>query len=163
VKVELSGTLRKQAEGRVGRYTYRLGVDNKQHKGAKPRSAGLKSFAGGPARKTGQPEGISIAQIAQDLIIVAGVNYWTEPFKKKSQDIVKFTDAFFKLMFDKTSVRRGENLLQAVVRNPILLGVYGKNSKVTAQIKGFNRLMIDTGQFFSAIEARIYRSGKRVV
>ena len=44
--------------------------------------------------------------------------------------------------------------MQAVVRNPILRGDYGDNTKATEATKGFNRLMINTGKFFSNIKVR---------
>ena len=47
------------------------------------------------------------------------------------------------------------NAMQAVVRNPILRGDYGKNTKETQATKGFNRLMINTGKFFSNIKVRL--------
>ena len=46
------------------------------------------------------------------------------------------------------------NAMQAVVRNPILRGDYGENTKETEKAKGFNRLMINTGKFFSNIKVR---------
>lgn len=46
------------------------------------------------------------------------------------------------------------NAMQAVVRNPILRGDYGDNTKATQSTKGFNRLMINTGKFFSNIKVR---------
>lgn len=46
------------------------------------------------------------------------------------------------------------NAMQAVVRNPILRGDYGDNTKATEATKGFNRLMINTGKFFSNIKVR---------
>lgn len=47
------------------------------------------------------------------------------------------------------------NAMQAVVRNPILRGDYGDNTKETEKTKGFNRLMINTGKFFSNIKVRL--------
>jgi hypothetical protein len=52
--------------------------------------------------------------------------------------------------------------LQAIVRNPILRGDYGKNKKETIKRKGFDRYMIDTGQFFNSIIARVTKKGKDV-
>ena len=52
---------------------------------------------------------------------------------------------------DKQRILNG---MRAVVRNPILRGEYGKNSAKWAAVKGFNDLLMMTGQFFKAIEAR---------
>jgi hypothetical protein len=49
------------------------------------------------------------------------------------------------------------NAIQAIVRNPILRGDYGRNNLFTQKVKGFNRLMIDTGQFFNNIKARVFK------
>ena len=55
----------------------------------------------------------------------------------------------------KVSRQRIINAVQAVVRNPILRGAYGKNSAKTAKTKGFNKLLMDTGQLFKNIKARL--------
>ena len=57
------------------------------------------------------------------------VNYLTAPFKSRTSEIVRFANAYLKLVSGKSDIRRAENLLQAVVRNPILRGAYGKNSQ----------------------------------
>jgi hypothetical protein len=62
-----------------------------------------------------------------------------------------------KLGFGRSEMKRVQNLLQAVIRNPILRGDYGRNAMSTARNKGFNRLFIDTGQFFRAIKAKVTR------
>lgn len=58
------------------------------------------------------------------------------------------------------SKKRLENLLQAIVRNPILRLEYGKNTATAADNKGFDRHLFDTGQMFKAITARAKRVGK---
>jgi hypothetical protein len=78
------------------------------------------------------------------------------PFKQKSSDIIKFSRAYLNLIFaNKPSIRNVENLLQAIVRNPILRGDYGHNKKKTADAKGFDRHLFDTGQMFKAIKAKV--------
>jgi hypothetical protein len=54
-----------------------------------------------------------------------------------------------------------ETCLQAIVRNPILKGEYGRNSRLTQKIKGFNRYMIDTAQLFKNIKADVKVKGRR--
>jgi hypothetical protein len=85
-----------------------------------------------------------------------GFNYLTKPFEERTSDIIKFSNEFFKLAFGRSQEKRVVNLLQAIVRNPILRGEYGgPNSALTKRIKGFNRPMIDTAQLFKALRARI--------
>lgn len=119
-----------------------------------------KSFAGGIARKTGSGTNGTLSSVSEDLRKNTGINFYTRPFKlKTNREIVRFANYFIGLMLNREgiSVKRVENLLQAIVRNPILRGDYGKNSKATANAKGFNRFMIDTGQLFQGIRARIMR------
>ena len=82
-----------------------------------------------------------------------GFNYLAKPFEKKSSDIVRFSREFLKLAFGKSQKKRCENLLQAIVRNPMLRGDYGPNSELTQKIKGFDRATIDTAQLFKSIRA----------
>ncbi len=51
--------------------------------------------------------------------------------------------------------KRCENLLQAIVRNPILRGEYGKQGRSTTRTKGFYSPMIDTAQLFKSIKASV--------
>lgn len=46
------------------------------------------------------------------------------------------------------------NAVQALIRNPIMRGDYGRNNRKWAKIKGFNRLLINTGAMFNSIKAR---------
>ena len=122
----------------------------------------LSSYAGGPVRKKSSKVGpLTIAQVSAANRERTGHNYLTEPFQKTSSDIIKFSQAFMKMAFGKSEIRRVENLLQAIVRNPILRGEYGQNSRMTQLIKGFSRSWIDTGQFFKAIRASVTKKGGR--
>ncbi len=112
----------------------------------------ISNYAGGPIRqKSSQDSGQMISDVSKANRDRLGINYLLEPFKKKSSDIIKFTNEFFKLAFGRSQKRRCENLLQAIVRNPILRGDYGPNSALTKKIKGFDRSMIDTAQLFKAL------------
>ena len=114
-----------------------------------------KELAGGPAR-IGQKDGGNMADLARELQEDYG--WLTEPFESDTnKDILDFADTYVKEVTKEkgSNTRRLENLMQAIVRNPILRGDYGKNSKFTEKKKGFNRLMIDTGTFFNSIKARI--------
>lgn len=161
MKIMLDERFKKNVKGRFGKYTFQVGVlDDSSYKLPKIGKRGLKgedvltTYAGGPVRmKSSKDSGKNVSDISKANRDRLGFNYLTEPFKKRSSDIIKFSNEFFKLAFGRTEKRRCENLLQAIVRNPILRGDYGKNSALTQKIKGFDRSMIDTGQLFKSLKA----------
>jgi hypothetical protein len=67
---------------------------------------------------------------------------------------MKFTKSFIDLVMGRVPIKRVENLVQAIVRNPILRQDYGTNEARTADAKGFDRHLIDTSQMFRALKAR---------
>lgn len=156
LRMKLDGRFKKQAKGVFEKYNFDVGIiENGPHKAAQSKSRGLKSYAGGPARKTSRTIDGTLAGISEAARIHTGINFYTRPFKaKKNKDILKLIKNFFDLCSGRGSRKRLENTLQAVVRNPILRGDYGKNNPGTAKSKGFSRLMIDTGQLFKAIKAK---------
>jgi hypothetical protein len=161
MKIQLDKRFKKNVAGRFGKYSFEVGVlQDKPHRDALTGARGLKgadvlsAYAGGPIRKASRSQSsASIAEVSASLRENLGVNYLVEPFKKKSSDLVKFSNEFFKLAFGRSEKRRCENLLQAIVRNPILRGDYGTNSELTQKIKGFDRKGIDTAQLFKNIKA----------
>ncbi len=161
MQLSLDKRFKKNIAGTFGKYNFEVGVlDDKSHKLPQRGVKGLKgqdvisSYAGGKVRKTSsQDSGLAISDVSKAFREHVGFNYLTKPFQKKTADIIKFTNEFFKLSFGRSERKRCENLLQAVVRNPILRGDYGKNSALTAKIKGFNRYGIDTAQLFKNIKA----------
>lgn len=161
MNITLDKRFKQNLAGRFGKYTFEVGVlQDGPHKEAKVGVRGLggtdviTSYAGGPVRKKStRNSGLSVSQVSAANREHLGFNYLTEPFKKQSSDIIKFTNEFFKLAFGRSQKKRAENLLQAVVRNPILRGDYGSNGVITRKIKGFSRKMIDTAQLFKAIKA----------
>lgn len=158
VTIKLDRRFYNQARGRFGKYAFDVGILNdKPHYEAVPGS--LKGYAGGPARRQSRvPSGKTIAQVSKELRTNLGINFYTAPFKaRKNRDILRFAKSFFLLCAGKQQRRQVENYLQAIVRNPILRGDYGSNSPLTAKIKGFDRLMIDTSQLFRAIRAKTRR------
>jgi hypothetical protein len=171
MQLKLDNRFRRRLEGRFGKFRFEVGVlEDGPHfeprrgkrglKGADVRSA----YAGGPIRKKSSSAGpLTVAQVSEANRERLGFNYIVEPFKKRTSDIIKFSNEFFKLAFGKTEKKRAENLLQAIVRNPILRGDYGSNSKLTMKIKGFDRIMIDTAQLFKALKARCTVKGGRNV
>jgi hypothetical protein len=164
--MKLDRRFTKQAKGKLEGFNFDVGVLNsKPHRTPRPLSAGLKSFPGGVARKMGKNSGQTISQVAQRLRKKLNINYLTRPFKMKTnKDILLFTKNFFNYALGngRMTERRLLNTLQAIVRNPILRGDYGKNSRQTAKIKGFNKLMVDTGQLFKNITARVFKRGNSV-
>lgn len=162
LEIKLDNRFKKRLAGRFEKYDFEVGILNdKPYKKAKLGEKGkqgrdvIGQYAGGPVRnKTRQDSGISLSQISAENRDRLGYNYLSEPFKKKSSDIIKFSNEFFKLAFGRSEKKRCENLLQAIVRNPILRGEVGSNSALTQRIKGFNRPMIDTAQTFKAILSR---------
>lgn len=156
--LELDKRFQKNVKGRFQKYAFQVGVlQDAPHK--LPKRGTKSNFAGGPVRKkSSQNSGVSIAHVSKEMREHLGKNYLTAPFKKKGSDIIKFTNEFFRVVTGSSQKKRLENLLQAVVRNPILRGDYGSNSRITKKIKGFNRLMIDTAQLFKAIRARVMRN-----
>lgn len=165
MRIVLDKRFKKNIAGRFGKYNFEVGVlDDGPYLKPKRGEPGLKgqeiinSYAGGPVRqKTRQASGKSISDISRANRERLGFNYLTKPFEKRSSDIIKFSNEFFKYAFGKSQKRRLENLLQAIVRNPILRGDYGQNSALTKKIKGFDRYMIDTAQLFKSIKARVIR------
>jgi hypothetical protein len=170
LKFILEKTFKKRLEKRFSGWEFELGVlDDKPHKMAVgPQGFNddppTKNFAGGPARLiSNEQSGFTTAQIFimnQERI---GTDLLTAPFKSKSsKDLIKFSREFLKLSFARAQPKRAINLLQAVIRNPILKQSYGVNELTTAGLKGFNRHLIDTGQMFKALKSRITKRPKDV-
>ncbi len=162
MKIKLNKNFKKHVKGRFEKYTFEVGVlTDAPHRSALRGAPGKKgqdvltTYAGGPVRKTSRKAYLKISEVSERLRKFLGFNYLQKPFLKKSSDLLKFTNEYFKLVAGKTQRKRVENLLQAVVRNPMLRGDYGSNSKLAQAIKGFDRLTIDTGQLFKAIKARV--------
>lgn len=168
MKIVLDKRFKKNLKGRFGKYDFQVGVlEDAPYKTAQRGERGKKGqdvltqYAGGPVRKkTRKESGMMISDVSKENRERLGFNYLSEPFKKKNADVIKFTREFFKLAFGRSQKRRAENLLQAVVRNPILRGDYGPNSALTKKIKGFDRAMIDTAQLFKSLKA-ICKVGSR--
>ncbi len=155
ITIQLDRRFSTQARGVFEKYNFLVGVlQDREHYLPE---AGLKSYAGGPVRKTsGQPSGKSVSEVSHDLRARIGINFYIKPFSStKNKDILNFAKSFFDLCAGRTQAKRAENYLQAIVRNPILRGDYGKNTQATAKIKGFNRFMIDTAQLFRNITAKV--------
>lgn len=167
MNIELGKAWSKKLEGRINRFEFQVGViDDKPHFNpietplfGEPQ---LKTYAGGPARKqTRVPGDLTTGEVLVENMKRLNINLLQRPFQERNSDILKFTDAFLKLVLRRPgiSIKRVENLLQAIVRNPILKQEYGANNSATADAKGFDRHLIDTAQMFKAIIARATRRG----
>ncbi len=167
MQLKLDPKFKERVNARFARYDFQVGVlEDGPYKKPKRGARGfhgldvLSRYAGIDIRqKTREDSGVNISDVSKANRDRLGFNYLTAPFKRRSSDIIKFANAFFNMVattdkYPKASaMRRCENLIQAIVRNPILRGEYGTNSKLTTDIKGFNHYMIDTAQLFKAIKA----------
>lgn len=168
--MQMSKGIQERIRGKFARYEMEVGIlTDGIHRLPRRGARGLKgqdvlsTYAGGPVRKTSRAAGpLTISEVSAANRERLGTNYLTEPFQKASSPIMRFATEFLKLALGKSQKRRVENLLQAIVRNPILRGEYGGNSALTRKIKGFSRSMIDTGQLFKAIKAIVKVRGGRV-
>jgi hypothetical protein len=166
VKIELEKGFSKKLAGKISAYNFEVGIlQDKPHRNAEvpagffdePR---LGSYAGGPVRKaTRQSSGKTIGEILIENMKRLNINFLLRPFQSENEPLIKFMGAFLKLAAKSPgmSIKRVENLLQAVVRNPILKQEYGRNKSATADAKGFDRHLVDTAQTFKAIKARAKR------
>jgi hypothetical protein len=163
--IRLNRRFSKVAKGVIEKYEFEVGVlRDGIHSTARPPTAGLKTVAGGPARKQKRGGSQTVSAVSRRLRARLRFNFYLRPFRSaKNRDLLNMLKRFFDLCAGRSQAKRLENALQAVVRNPITRGDYGRNSPAAAKIKGFNRLMIDTGQLFRAIRARvILKGGPRV-
>lgn len=151
-------------KGKIEAYHFDVGIiKDGPHRAPASKERGLKNFAGGPARRVRGKSNGPISEVSRDVQRNTGIRIYRQPFRRKSDDANRMLKAFFQLVFNEnkaTRMRRLENLIQAVVRNPILRGTYGKNKSATAKNKGFNRKFIDTAQLFKAIRAKVHWRGK---
>lgn len=153
----------KDLSGRIEGYEFQVGIlEDKPH--MEPEVSGrfetprLKSYAGDSVRPTSRKSsGLSIGQVLVENMKRLNINILLRPFQESKSEIMRFSDEFLKMAIAKKNPKRVENLLQAIVRNPILRQEYGQNSPITADEKGFNRHLFDTGQMFKAIRAKVKR------
>lgn len=162
VDIKLDKRFSKTLAARYEGYELRAGIlEDKPHRSALPASRGLTSVGGGPARKKSSRTRGMVSDVAK--AVSGHVDYLGAPLARTtSNDMKAFRREFGKVLTGQTqSLTRVETALRAVFRNPILQGKYGRNSRAWAKVKTFNRKLIDTGQFFKSILARV-RSKKNV-
>lgn len=114
----------------------------------------FKTYAGQQLAVTGKKTDESLVDVAERL---DKQFHWLErPFRiPQNQDVQQVVaDIAQSINMNHTGKRRVLNGVQAIIRNPILANYYGGNSARTVKIKGFDKLLMWTGQFFQNIRAR---------
>lgn len=145
--------LSKRLAFKLEKYEVEVGLlSDKRRK--KPLFGQYKSYAGKTLLREGAlSTGASLVEVAEYL----DKNYkWLrKPFLiAKNKELVTVINDIVKDMNGQDLKKRILNGFQAVARNPILRGEYGFHSAKWAKRKGFNQLMMMTGQFFKNINAR---------
>jgi hypothetical protein len=155
--------LQKKILARYQGYELTAGIlENSPYRAALPARKGLATVEGGPARKKSSRVRSTVADVGEAIRTQQRIDYLRAPVRQwRSVDMKAFRDAFSKFLAGASKSRsQTETALRAVIRNPILHGRYGRNTPRWARVKTFNRKLIDTGQFFRAIIARV-RSKKK--
>lgn len=164
MKLALSKSLQKKLQGTFEKYDFEVGIiDDKDYKAPVEfnhaqtnQSEVLTKYAGATVRKASRTNtGKTVAQLSEANR--EKYDYLMAPFRKRDAAINKLIKDFFSFAFGKSEKKRLENTLQAVVRNPILRKDYGPNTSATQRHKGFDHVMMDTAQFFKAIQAKVVR------
>lgn len=137
----------------LDKYEVQVGLfEDKTRK--KPKFGEFKSYAGKTLLREGKVStGASLIEVAEYL---DKKHKWLrKPFLKRSnKEVVLVLNDIVKDINGQDLKQRILNGFQAVVRNPILRGEYGKNTTPWAKKKGFNQPLMMTGQFFKNIKAR---------
>lgn len=149
--------LAKKIAFKLDKYEVQVGLlENKVRN--KPKFGQFKSYAGKTLlREGGVSKGASMVEVAEYL----DKNYkWLrKPFLlKNNKEVVAVINDIVKDMNGQDLKQRILNGFQAVVRNPILRGEYGFHSAKWAKKKGFNQLLMMTGQFFKNIKSRFIKN-----
>ncbi len=145
----------KKISKQIGNYKFEVGILSDAPK-KMPKKGVTKTYAGMTIAADGK---------ASQKVKLAEVGKYTDnrfkwlkkPFKlKNNKDVLAVVNEIAAQVFGKKSLnnKRLENAVQAVVRNPILRGDYGRNAAATVKQKGFDKLGVWTGQMFKAIKAK---------
>jgi hypothetical protein len=159
--VKITSNIAKTISKQIGNYNFEVGIlsdtpKKMRKKGSTKNYAGMKISATGGQAKGKSGEKISLVYIAK-VLEKYHFKWLRMPFTySKNKDVMKVVQEIALQVFGKKSTdnKRLENAVQAVIRNPILRSDYGNNKKSTIKAKGFDKLGIDTGQFFKAIKAK---------
>ncbi len=109
------------------------------------------------ALKRGGYAKIKLTNLAKILDKDKGIFTEFETFAD-NQDVIAVAQQFAVMDKSQQDIKRLENACRAMVRNPILRGSYGPNSKAWIKRKGFDNYGISTGTLFGSIEARFNRA-----
>tara|TARA_R110000851_G_scaffold184676_3_gene334043 strand:- start:840 stop:1307 length:468 start_codon:yes stop_codon:yes gene_type:complete len=153
--MKIKTNLVKSISRKIGNYDFEVGILDSQKKKI-PNHKTSASFAGlRVSGSKGRYPSTTLADVAQYNDKRFG--WLKRPFKlADNKDVGKVVKEIARQVFNKQSPnnKRLENAVQAVIRNPILRGDYGNNKASTVRSKGFDKLGIDTGQFFKNIKAK---------
>lgn len=138
---------------RLGKYEVEVGIleDGPEKKWKREQ----KNLAGGPANKTaGTNKNVTLREVFAKWNL--RYQLLLAPLRAAGNKDVE--EVIGRMVADLGTLGRLKqqflNAVQALIRNPITRGEYGRNSKAWAKAKGFNRLLINTGAMFKAIKAR---------
>jgi len=153
--MKIKSDIAKKMQREIGLYNFEVGILSNAPKKLRKKGA-TKSFAGLTVSASGKSSPkTSLAEVAKYNDNRFG--WLKKPFKiAGNKEVLAVVKEISAQVFGKKSPnnKRLENAVQAVIRNPILRGNYGNNAASTIRQKGFNKLGIDTAQFFKAIKAK---------
>lgn len=153
--LKIKSDIAKKIQKEIGLYTFEVGILQDAPKKLRKKGAS-KNFAGMSINANGKTStGASLAQVAKFNDNRFG--WLKKPFKLSgNKEVLAVVKEIAAQTFGKKTLnnKRLENAVQAVIRNPILRGDYGSNAASTIKQKGFDKLGIDTAQFFKAIKAK---------
>lgn len=154
MKITSKGISKKMSK-KIGIYKFEVGILNDEPKKMRKKGA-TKSFAGLTVSASGKTsQKVSLAEVAR--YNDNRFKWLKKPFKiAQNKDVLEVVKELSGQVFGKlaNNNKRLENAVQAVIRNPILRGDYGGNKASTIKAKGFDKLGIDTAQFFKKIKAK---------
>lgn len=147
----------KRVQARYERFQIKAGIlEDGPHFKALPAKKGKATVFGGPARQKSRVRDGNLSDVGESIRKVHRVPYLTAPFKKNSRELKNVRRELANLLTGKSSsYSKIETALRSLIREPILKQRYGRNSRLWARVKTFNRFLIDTGQFFRAIIAKV--------
>lgn len=145
--------LSKQLSFKLDKYQVQVGLFEDGVR-KKPKFGEFKTYAGKLLLKEGKvSKGASLVEVAEYLD--KKYKWLRKPFLiKNNKEVVAVLNDIVRDMNGQDLKQRILNGFQAVVRNPILRGEYGRNTAPWAKKKGFNQLLMMTGQFFKSVKAR---------
>lgn len=146
----------------VGRQHVRVGMLDKNKRAMKPGRPLQKRqlIPGVPTNKATQAGRSKQARLAEVLAYLnrkRGI--LDEALEQAGQEeISEMAELFVKLVMEPgagtLTVKKLENVVLAIVRNPIIRREYGPNAPATIEKKGFDRFGVNTGTLMKSIEAK---------